>query len=186
MKSVSEVLDSDDAKDPSVADALIPLVYEELKRLARQRLVHEDPGISLNATALVHEAFVKLVDGKHQQRWDSRGHFFSAAAESMRRILIDRARKKAAVKHGGGKQRLTLSKVNLAMDQPADEILALDEALNELSKRDPRKAELVKLRFFAGLTNEQAAKVLGISEATAYNDWAFARCWLRVETQAAS
>ncbi|GAB5407398.1 MAG: ECF-type sigma factor [Aureliella sp.] len=172
-----------EAEDPSAADALIPIVYDELRRLAKQRLKREDAAISLDATALVHEAFVKLVDSEDRRRWDSRGHFFAAAAESMRRILIDRARKKAAVKHGGGRNRLTLSRVNLAMDQPPEEILALNESLERLEELDSRKAELVKLRFFAGLTNKEAAEILGISEATAYSDWAFARSWLRVETQ---
>jgi RNA polymerase sigma factor (TIGR02999 family) len=183
MKSISDVLSSMHDGDPSAADQLLPLVYDELRKLAAQRVAREDPGVSLQATALVHDAYLRLVDVENQQRWDSRGHFFAAAAEAMRRILVDRARKKNAVRHGGGRRRVGLSDVDVTVDQTPAEIVALSEALDRLSEADKRKAELVKLRFFAGLTNDQAAEVLGVSPATAYNDWAYARAWLRVETQ---
>jgi len=183
MKSISDVLSSMHDGDPSAADQLLPLVYDELRKLAAQRVAREDPRVSLQATALVHDAYLRLVDVDNRQRWDSRGHFFAAAAEAMRRILVDRARKRGAIRHGGGRYRVNLSDVDVTVSEPPMEIVALSDALDRLAESDTRKAELVKLRFFAGLTNDQAAESLGISPATAYNDWAYARAWLRVETQ---
>jgi RNA polymerase sigma factor (TIGR02999 family) len=183
MKSISDVLSSMHDGDPSAADQLLPLVYDELRKLAAQRVAREDPRVSLQATALVHDAYLRLVDVDNRQRWDSRGHFFAAAAEAMRRILVDRARKRGAIRHGGGRHRVNLSDVDVTVSEPPMEIVALSDALDRLAESDTRKAELVKLRFFAGLTNDQAAESLGISPATAYNDWAYARAWLRVETQ---
>ena len=159
----------------------MPLVYDELRKLAAQRLAQEKPGQTLQATALVHEAYVRLVGGEQTQDWDGRRHFFAAAAEAMRRILIDRARHKQTRKAGGGRQRLDLDDVEPASeDGEGDRLLALDEALRQLEAEDPRKAELVKLRYFAGLTAEQAAAALGVSTSTAEKDWAYARSWLRV------
>jgi RNA polymerase sigma factor (TIGR02999 family) len=183
MKSISDVLSSLHDGDPSAAEQLLPLVYDELRKLAAQRVAREDPRVSLQATALVHDAYLRLVDADNQQRWDSRGHFFAAAAEAMRRILVERARKRGAVRHGGGRYQVNLADVDVTIAQPPPEILALSAALDRLAELDQRKAELVKLRFFAGLTNDQAAEALGVSPATAYNDWAYARAWLRVETQ---
>ena len=150
-------------------------------RLAAQRLVHEKPGQTLQATALVHEAYVRLVGAGEPPRWEGRGHFFAAAAEAMHPILIDRARHKQTKKAGGGRRRLDLDDIEPVLDEEnGDRLLALDEALQQLEKEDPRKAELVKLRFFAGLTAEQAAAALGVSTSTAEKDWAYARSWLRV------
>ena len=156
---------------------LLPLVYDELRRLAAQKVAQEKPGQTLQATALVHEAYLRLV-GDGPSPWDSRGHFFAAAAEAMRRILIDKARQKRRPKHGGQCRRVHLDEVNAAAEQPADDLLALDEALSALAAVAPRKAELVKLRFYAGLTIPEAAAALGISEATAQRDWTYARTWL--------
>ena len=161
------------------AEQLLPLVYDELRKLAAQKLAHEKPGQTLQATALVHEAYVRLV-GDAAGRWDGRGHFFAVAAEAMRRILIDQARRKATRKAGGGRRRVDLDAFDPALDEPDPELLALDESLRELEQRHPRKAEVVKLRFFAGLTTAQAATALGVSTSTAENDWAYARSWLRL------
>jgi RNA polymerase sigma factor (TIGR02999 family) len=169
--------------DPSAAEQLLPLVYEELRKLAAQRVSREDPGISLQATALVHDAYLRLVDADNQQRWDSRGHFFAAAAEAMRRILVDRARKRGAIRHGGSRNRVGLSDVDVTVDRPPPEIVTLSDALDRLAEIAPRKAELVKLRFFAGLTTDQAAEVLGVSSSMANKDWRYARAWLRLETR---
>ena len=155
----------------------MPLVYEELRKLAGARLAQEKPGQTLEATALVHEAYLRLV-GDEPTPWDSRGHFFAAAAEAMRRILIDRARQKRRPKHGGQRHRVKLEDVSASTEQPADDLLALDEALVALTAVAPRKGELVKLRFYAGLTIPEAAATLGISEATAQRDWTYARTWL--------
>ena len=163
--------------DPHAAHELLPLVYEELRKLAAQKMAHESPGQTLEATALVHEAWLRL-GGDDQVAWDNRGHFFAAAAEAMRRILIDNARRKQSLRHGGGAQRVNLDALQLAANMPDEQLLALDEALEQLAAHDQRKAELVKLRFFAGLTNEQAARALGVSEPTAKRDWAYARAWL--------
>lgn len=181
MTDVTRILSAIEQGDPSAAEQLLPLVYDELRKLAAQRLVLEKPGQTLQATALVHEAYLRLVDAEQAQHWNSRGHFFAAAAEAMRRILIDRARQKQTHKAGGGCHRLDLDDIQPALDEAGDDrLLVLDEALRQLEAEAPRKAELVKLRFFAGLTAEQAAAALGISLSTAEKDWAYARSWLRV------
>jgi RNA polymerase sigma factor (TIGR02999 family) len=181
MSDVTRILSQIESGDPSAAEQLLPLVYDELRRLAAARLAHEKPGQTLQATALVHDAYIRLVDVEQGQHWDSRGHFFAAAAEAMRRILVDQARHKKSLKAGGQNQRLELSDIEPALDGPTMDLLALDEALQKLAVKDPRKAELIKLRFFAGLSNQQAAEVLGIAPSTADLDWAYAKCWLRVE-----
>lgn len=175
---VTRILNGIEADQAQTPDDLLPLVYEELRSLAASRLSREAPGQTLQATALVHEAWVRLVDVRHQQRWDSRGHFFAAAAEAMRRILVERARRKGRVKHGGELLRVELPEEILVGETSSDDILALDEALVRLEESHPEKCELVKLRFFAGLTNEQAAEALGISPSTTDRNWAFARAWL--------
>ena len=177
---VTQILAAINTGDPGASEALLPLVYEELRKLAAQRIGNEAPGQTLQATALVHEAYLRLV-GSHDSQvdhWDSRGHFFAAAAEAMRRILIDRARAKGALKRGGNPARLRLDQDPLASDDLSAELLDLDGALTKLSAEDATKAELVKLRFFAGLTLEEAAGVLGISPATADRHWTYARAWL--------
>jgi RNA polymerase sigma factor (TIGR02999 family) len=180
MNDVSQILCAIEQGDSHAAEQLLPLVYDELRRLAAERMAQEKPGQTLQATALVHEVYVRLVDVDKVQRWNSRGHFFAAAAEAMRRLLVERARHKKSHKAGGGRQRVELADVAAEADSGPD-FLAIDEALAKLERRDKRKADLVKLRFFAGLTNEQAAKALGISTSTADNDWAYARSWLRLE-----
>jgi RNA polymerase sigma factor (TIGR02999 family) len=181
MADITHILSAIEQGDPSAAEQLLPLVYDELRKLAAQRLAQERPGQTLQATALVHEAYLRLVGGAETQDWDGRRHFFAAAAEAMRRILIDRARHKQTRKAGGGRRRLDLDDIEPALDEEnGDRLLALDEALRQLEAEDPRKAELVKLRFFAGLTAEQAAAALGVSTSTAEKDWAYARSWLRV------
>ena len=176
MTQVTQILESMSAGDPHAAEELLPLVYAELRRLAARQLRREAAGQTLEPTALVHEAFLRLVG--NEPNWDNRGHFFAAAAEAMRRILIDRARKKKRQKRGSGAQRLELQDLDLAYEMPPDELLALDEALERLQAVEPVKAELIKLRFFAGLTMEQAAEILGISRATADRYWQFSRAWL--------
>ena len=182
MNDVTRVLSAIEAGDPQAAEQLLPLVYDELRRLAAQRLAGEGPGHTLQPTALVHEAYLKLVGADPQQPWNGRVHFFAAAAEAMRRILIDHARRKRRARRGGGKKRVELGDMDdiemVAERGQADDLLALDEALTQLAAADPRRAELVRLRYFAGLTLEQAAKLLGISRATADRHWAFARVWL--------
>jgi RNA polymerase sigma factor (TIGR02999 family) len=163
---------------PKAAEQLLPIVYDELRRLATTRMAQEQPGQTLQATALVHEAYIRLVDTKKVQHWNSRGHFFAAAAEAMRRILVEQARRKAGAEAGGGRQRLDMSHLDPATHEPMLDLLVLHEALDALAAKDPRKAELVKLRFFAGLTQEQAAQVLGVSIRTVYDDWAYAKSWL--------
>jgi RNA polymerase sigma factor (TIGR02999 family) len=181
LTEVTRILSAIEAGDPHAAEQLLPLVYDELRKLAAQKLAQEKPGQTLQATALVHEAYMRLVGGEQTQDWDGRRHFFAAAAEAMRRILIDRARHKQSRKAGGGRRRLDLDDIEPALaEENGDRLLALDEALRQLEVEDPRKAELVKLRFFAGLTAEQAAAVLGVSTSTAEKDWAYARSWLRV------
>ena len=181
MTDVTQILSRIESGDPTAAEQLLPLVYEELKRLAAAKLCHEKPGQTLQATALVHEAYLRLLGpaGQHQQ-WNSRGHFFGAAAEAMRRILVDSARRKNGPEAGGGHCRVELSDVAMAQGSDID-LIALSESLEKLQTKDPRAAELVKLRFFAGLTRHQAAEVLGISVATADNDWAYAKGWLKAE-----
>ena len=185
MTDVSRILSAIEQGDPHAAEQLLPLVYDELRKLAAQKMAQEKPGQTLQATALVHEAYIRLVasgdaSAPREQYWNSRGHFFAAAAEAMRRILVERARHKKSVKAGGGHQRVELADIATG-DGPGDDLLLLHEALEKLEKKDKRKADLVKLRFFAGLTNEQAARVLGVSTSTADNDWAYARAWLRLE-----
>jgi RNA polymerase sigma factor (TIGR02999 family) len=179
MSEVTSILSAIDQGDPHAADKLLPLVYEELRKLAAQRLAQEEPGQTLQATALVHEAYLRLVDKEQAPHWDGRGHFFAAAAEAMRRILIDQARRKQRPKHGGGRKRVDLNE-GLSLDVPADDddLLALDEALARLTLEDPSKAELVKLHFFGGLTLEDAGRILSISPRTAKRHWAYARAWL--------
>jgi RNA polymerase sigma factor (TIGR02999 family) len=177
MSDVTRILSALQQGDPSAAAQLLPLVYDELRRLAAQKLAHESPGQTLQATALVHEAYLRLVDAEQAQHWNSRGHFFAAAAEAMRRILIDNARRKQRPKHGGDRKRVELDDA-LSVAEPGEDLLALDDALNRLAALEPVKAELVKLRYFAGLSLEEAAGCLGISEATAKRYWAVARAWL--------
>jgi RNA polymerase sigma factor (TIGR02999 family) len=183
MNRVTQILSAIDLGDPHAAEQLLPLVYDELRALAARKMAHEAPGETLQATALVHEAYLRLVDQEQVQQWNSRGHFFAAAAEAMRRILIERARHKHSLKAGGDRHRQELSDIAAPMAGADIDLLALDEALDKLEGEDKRKADLVKLRFFAGLTIKDAAQALGISESTADNDWAFARCWLRLEIE---
>src|SRR5437868_11869874 len=178
MSEVTHILAAIEQGDPQAAEQLLPLVYDELRRLAAQRLAGEGPGHTLQPTALVHEAFLKLVGPDAQRPWNGRVHFFAAAAEAMRRILIDHARRKHRARRGGGLKRVELRDVAAVAESEADELLALDEALTQLAAADARKAELVRLRYFAGLTLEQAADLLGIARATADRHWAFARAWL--------
>jgi RNA polymerase sigma factor (TIGR02999 family) len=177
MKDVTRILSEVEHGDPHAAQELLPLVYGELRKLAAQRLAQESPGQTLQATALVHEAYLRLVDVETAQHWNSRGHFFAAAAEAMRRILVDGARRKRRPKHGGDRRRIDLDEALAAAD-PQEDLLALDEALGRLATEEPVKAELVKLRYFAGLSLEEAAACLGISPATAKRYWAVARAWL--------
>jgi RNA polymerase sigma factor (TIGR02999 family) len=186
MSEVTRILDQMHQGDSRAAEQLLPLVYEELRKLAAARVAQEKPGQTLQATALVHEAYLRLVASAEREQgegdhWDGRGHFFAAAAEAMRRILIDRARHKRSRKAGGDLRRVDLVDVDPAADEPAIDLIALDEALQKLERKDKRKADVVKLRFFAGLTAAQAADALGISTATADNDWYYARSWLRLE-----
>jgi RNA polymerase sigma factor (TIGR02999 family) len=182
MDDVTRLLDAAAAGDPHAAAELLPLVYDELRKLAAARMAAEQPGHTLQATALVHEVYVRLVGGKSAQDWHGRSHFFAAAAEAMRRILIEQARRKGRVRHGGGRQRVDLDlEHTLTLPPPEDDLLALDEALARLAALAPARAELVKLRFFAGLTMPEAAALLGISLATAERHWAFARTWLFAE-----
>jgi RNA polymerase sigma factor (TIGR02999 family) len=180
MTNVTQILARIESGDRRAADELLPLVYNELRRLAAAKLRREKPGQTLEATALVHEAFVRLVDGAKARDWNSRGHFFCAAAEAMRRILVDRARRKKSAKAGGYLERVQFNPGELAARDRNIDLVALDDALEELARRDARKADLVKLRFFAGLTLRQAAAALNISESTADADWAYAKSWLRV------
>jgi RNA polymerase sigma factor (TIGR02999 family) len=181
VHEVTRILSAIEQGDPQAAEQLLPLVYDELRRLAAENLAQERPCQTLQATALVHEAYIRLVDVKKAVQWNSRGHFFAAAAEAMRRILVEQARRKESLKAGGQLRRTELSGVDLAIGSPPLDVLALNETLGELAVKDPRAAELVKLRFFAGLTIQQAAEALGVSVATAENDWAYAKCWLRLE-----
>jgi RNA polymerase sigma factor (TIGR02999 family) len=178
MNDVTRILSAVEQGETGASEQLLPLVYDELRRLAIQRMAQEKPGQTLQATALVHEAYLRLVDGKVVQRWESRGHFFVAAAEAMRRILIDNARRKQADKRGGQLARQELEDVDVAVPAPSVDLLALDEALAKLEAEDPVKAQLVKLRYFAGLSEEEAAQALGISRTTAHRHWRYARVWL--------
>jgi RNA polymerase sigma factor (TIGR02999 family) len=178
MAEVTRILSAIEHGDPHAAEELLPLVYDELRKLAAQRLAQESPGQTLQATALVHEAYIRLVDTEKAQHWNSRGHFFAAAAEAMRRILVDNARRKHRSKHGGDHARLDLDAIEVPAPEVSDDLLALDEALNLLAGQDGQAAELVKLRYFAGLTIKQAAEVLGISPRSADFLWVYARAWL--------
>jgi RNA polymerase sigma factor (TIGR02999 family) len=178
MNNVTQILAQIERGDEAAAERLLPLVYDELRTLAAAKLAHEKPGQTLQATALVHEAYLKLVDVETANRWNSRGHFFAAAAEAMRRILINRARDKHRLKRGGHLRRIDLDKIEFALDTPDDNLLALDEALTRLADENQPCAELVKLRFFAGLSLKDAAAALGISSSTADRYWAYARAWL--------
>jgi RNA polymerase sigma factor (TIGR02999 family) len=178
MSEVTRILSAIERGDQQAADQLLPLVYEELRKLAAQRLAQEKPGQTLQATALVHEAYLRLLNPDHGQDWNSRGHFFAAAAEAMRRILVDNARRKRRPKHGGDQKRVPLDAVALPIEDRFHDLLALDEALTKFAGREPLKAELVKLRYFAGLSVDEAAACLGISAITAKRYWAVARAWL--------
>ncbi|HEV2949787.1 MAG TPA: ECF-type sigma factor [Gemmataceae bacterium] len=181
MNEVTRILSAIEQGDPHAAAQLLPLVYDELRKLAAQRLASEKPGQTLQATALVHEAYLRLVPTGSPPRpaaWETRGHFFAAAAEAMRRILIEKARRKRRLKRGGQLKRIDLENVELTLDGPSDDLIALDEALAKLAHEHPEKAELVKLRYFAGLTVKEAAKLLGISISTADRHWTYARAWL--------
>ena len=177
MSELTVILQRIDAGDPQAANELLPLVYEELRKLAAQKMGRESPGQTLQATALVHEAWLRL-GGDDQPEWQNRAHFFAAAAEAMRRILIDNARRKLYLRHGGGAERVNLEGLDLAASMDDELVVALNEALDRLTAHDAAKAQIVKLRFFAGLTNEQTAQVLGVSEPTVKRHWAYARAWL--------
>jgi len=177
VSDVTRILNSLEQGDASAADQLLPLVYDELRRLAAHKMANEKPGQTLQATALVHEAYLRLV-GNQNQRWSGRAHFFGAAAEAMRRILIENARRKSAQRHGGGQQRVDIEEVDIASPTGDDQLLAVNDAVEKLAAIDPAKAELVKLRYFVGMTVPEAAEVLGISEPTAKRHWAYARAWL--------
>jgi len=178
MSEVTQILDAIQHSKSGATEELLLLVYEELRQLAAYKLANEAPGQTLQPTALVHEAYLRLVGSGHAQQWDGRGHFFGAAAEAMRRILVDRAREKQALKRGGNLQRVGIDSVDLALPMPEDELLVVDETLDRLSMVDTRAAEVVKLCFFVGLTQEEAARELGISVSTAERLWGFARAWL--------
>jgi RNA polymerase sigma factor (TIGR02999 family) len=180
MSDLTQILNAIEQGDPQATRQLLPVVYEELRKLAAQKLAHEKPGQTLGATALVHEAYLRLV-GNEPSQWHNRGHFFAAAAEAMRRILVENARRKRSSKHGGAMARHDLADVQVATPELEEELLALDDALNRLAEQDPVKADLVKLRHFAGLTIDEAAQALDISTTTANRYWAFARAWLHQE-----
>ena len=182
MSEVTQILNAIEQGDPKAAGQLLPLVYDELRKLAACKMANEAPGQTLQPTALVHEAWLRLGGGEGQD-WDGRAHFFGAAAEAMRRILIESARRKKAMRHGAGQPRLDVQQLEISAPAPDDQLLAVDEALTRLAALDQEKAELVKLRFFVGMTIEEAARVLGISEATAKRWWVYARAWLYAEVQ---
>ena len=179
MTDVTQILSQIEDGDPIAAEQLLPLVYDELRKLAAAKLAQEKPGQTLQATALVHDAYIRLVDLDRAQHWNSRGHFFGAAAEAMRRILVENARRRKSAKHGGNLDRQDLVASQLMAPEECDNLILLDEALDELAREDADSAELVKLRYFAGLTVNQAAEVLGVSPRKADFMWAFARSWLR-------
>jgi RNA polymerase sigma factor (TIGR02999 family) len=178
MSDVTRVLSQIEQGDPQAAEQLLPLVYDELRKLAAARLAQEKPGQTLQATALVHEAYLRLVEPDQAQQWNSRGHFFAAAAEAMRRILTETARRKLRHKHGGERTRVNLDDVELVANLPPDEMLALNDAIDALAAHDAAAADLVKVRYFAGLSVEEAAQSLGLSCTTAYRHWTYARAWL--------
>ncbi len=178
MTDVTQILTQIEQGDPKAAEQLLPLVYEELRKLAAARLAHEKPGQTVQATALVHEAYLRLVDAESAERWNSRGHFFAAAAEAMRRILVERARQKRRLRHGGGLKRFDVGQIEIAEKPLSHDLLDLDEAIEKLSEEESMTAEVVKLRYFAGLTMQQVAEYLGISLRTANRHWAYAKAWL--------
>jgi RNA polymerase sigma factor (TIGR02999 family) len=181
MNDVTRILSAIDQGDPRAAQQLLPLVYDELRTLATQKVAQEKPGQTLQATALVHEAYLRLVGSQNDQKWHSRGHFFAAAAEAMRRILVDNARRKLAEVHGGGQQRCEFSEGLVVARTTPDQLVALDESLSRLADEDRPAADLVQLHVFAGLSIDEAAQALGVSRATAYRHWTYARAWLRAE-----
>jgi RNA polymerase sigma factor (TIGR02999 family) len=181
MSDVTRILFAIEQGDPRASEQLLPLVYDELRRLAARMLAQEKPGQTLQATALVHEAYLRLVGNSDEPQWENRRHFFAAAAEAIRRILVENARRKQAPKHGGGRQRRDLDDAALVVGEPDVDMLALDEAVQRLAEHHPLKAKLVELRYFAGLTGDQAAAVLGISASNADRQWAYTRAWLRRE-----
>jgi RNA polymerase sigma factor (TIGR02999 family) len=185
MTDVTRILFAIEQGDPQAAAQLLPLVYDELRKMATQRLAQEKPGQTLEVTALVHEAYLRLVDTEKAQTWDGRGHFFAAAAEAMRRILVEKARRKQRRRHGGGLRKQPLDENEPAVAAPVDtlDLLALDEALGRLEAASPRKARLVKLRYFAGLTLPEVAAMLGIAQSTAEADWTYAKAWLKREME---
>jgi RNA polymerase sigma factor (TIGR02999 family) len=185
MSDVTRILQSIEAGDLQAAEQLLPLVYDELRKLAAAKMAHEKPGQTLQATALVHEAYLRLVDRENQQRWENRRHFFAAAAEAMRRLLVEKARRKSRPRHGGDRLRIPIDELQLGRDDAPDELLLIDDALERLAREDPAAAEIVKLCYFAGLEVEQAADVLGTSRATAYRHWNYAKAWLHAETRRA-
>jgi len=178
MNDVTHILSAIEQGDPHAAEQLLPLIYDELRQLAAQRLAQEKPGQTLQATALVHEAYLRLVESDNAKRWNSRGHFFAAAAEAMRRILVDQARRKLSLRQGGDLQRRPIEDQEIEAPEPSADLLAVHEALEKLQTIDATAAEIVKLRYFAGLTNHQTAEALGISTSTADRSWAYARAWL--------
>ncbi len=181
MSDFTRILDAANQGDPKAAEELLPLVYDELRKLAAARMANEMPGQTIQPTALVHEAWLRLVGQDGQAQFNNRAHFFGAAAEAMRRILIENARRKNAARHGGDQQRVDIQDIDLGAAAPPDELQALNEALNRFGIEDPTKAELVKLRYFVGLTLEETAEILGVSLATAKRQWTFARAWLHAE-----
>jgi RNA polymerase sigma factor (TIGR02999 family) len=183
MSEVTRILSAIEQGEPHAAAQLLPLVYDELRRLAAQKLAQEKPGQTLQATALVHEAYLRLVDVDQAQHWNSRGHFFAAAAEAMRRILIDNARRRKAQKRGAGGRRVDLADIELTSDSNSDELLLLDDALDHLAREDAGAAHLAKLRLFTGLSVEEAARALNVPRATAFRTWTYARAWLQAKLQ---
>jgi RNA polymerase sigma factor (TIGR02999 family) len=181
MSEVTRILSAIEQGDPHAAEQLLPLVYVQLRKLAAQRMAQEAPGQTLQATALVHEAYIRLVDVDKAQHWDSRAHFFAAAAEAMRRILIDNARRKGRVKRGGDRKRVDLDEADAVSLAAPDELLVIDEAIAKLEADDPRAAQLVRLRYFAGLSVEEAAELSGLSRSSAYEHWSYVRAWLHCE-----
>ena len=183
MSDVTRILSQIESGDPSAAEQLLPLVYEELRKLAAVRLAQEKPGQTLQATALVHDAYIRLVDVENAQHWDSRGHFFAAAAEAMRRIIVEGARRRQRLKRGGDLTRLDTGELDFVSEVPDERLVDIDESLERLDREDPSGAALVKLRFYAGMSISEAADVLGISRTNAYEQWAYARAWLRTEVE---
>ena len=186
MTEVTHILSAIEQGDAHAAEKLLPLVYDELRKLAAQRLAQEKPGQTLQATALVHEAYIRLLDTEQSRQWDSRSHFFAAAAEAMRRILVDNARRKLSLKRGGDRVRRDLEGLEISAPEISDDLLALNDALDKLAHVEPQAAELVKLRYFTGLTVKEAAEMLGVSPRTADNLWAYARAWLLNQIEAGS